>query len=154
MRINKHPLSYTILVFSLLSSISLLLLSICAKTSNIYYLLPDLLGWATLLEGLIAILGISLTDSPATVPIVSAFCLRAALALINAYVTPLPYSQADAAACHRQRESGDAGNHPFRVHPVLLCPARCCMDSSRSRVFPVPWRGSSRSPGRRLRNRV
>ncbi|HBL10263.1 MAG TPA: hypothetical protein DD379_02410 [Cyanobacteria bacterium UBA11162] len=98
MRINKHPLSYTILVFSLLSSISLLLLSICAKTSNIYYLLPDLLGWATLLEGLIAILGISLTDSPATVPIVSAFCLRAALALINAYVTPLPYSQADAAA--------------------------------------------------------
>lgn len=91
-------LPHTFLLLALSSSISFFLLVISTKTSNSSDGLSSLLGWVTLVEGLIIILGISLTDSQATVAVVTAFCLRAALAIINAYVTPLPYSQADAAA--------------------------------------------------------
>jgi hypothetical protein len=97
MRSRSQTLSHIIIAFLLVSGISFFCLAIPAQDSPISYLLPDVLGWVSLFNGLIVIIGISLTDEQATIIILTAFLLRAALAIVNAYVVPLPYSQADAA---------------------------------------------------------
>lgn len=97
MQDKTKPISYTIVTIALLTGTSFFLLAVSAKNSNLSYLLSDFFGWVTLFVGLVVTLGISLTDSQVTSVLTTAFLFRAALAIVNTYVVPLPYSQADAA---------------------------------------------------------
>jgi 4-amino-4-deoxy-L-arabinose transferase-like glycosyltransferase len=90
----------------------------------LYLLISDLVGIITLAFGGILIFLVATKHHPVRKPLIAAFALRAAFALVHYYIVPLPDSQADALTFERLAaewaEHGFVGMwHQFRTGAYL-----------------------------------